>query len=61
MSLKSVHVLFIVLATAMTVVFGMWSLRSYSTPAAVAAFVIAAALAGYGTWFVRKSKGMGDE
>ena len=61
MSLKSVHILFIVLATVMNVIFGVWSLRSYSTVAAVVSFVIAAALIVYGIWFVGKSKGMSEQ
>ena len=61
MSLKSVHILFIVLATVVIVIFGVWSLRSYSTVAAVVSFVIAAALVAYGIWFVGKTKGMSEE
>ena len=61
MSLKSVHILFIVLATALTVMFGVWSLRNDSTLAAGVSFVIAAVLVVYGIWFVGKTKGMSDE
>jgi lipopolysaccharide export LptBFGC system permease protein LptF len=57
-SLKSVHILFIVLATALTVMFGVWSLRGYSTVAAGVSFLIAAGLIVYGVWFVGKTKGM---
>jgi hypothetical protein len=60
-SLKSVHILFIVLATVVIVIFGVWSLRSYSALAAVVSFVIAAALIVYGIWFVGKTKGMSEE
>jgi hypothetical protein len=43
------------------VIFGVWSLRSYSALAAVVSFVIAAALIVYGIWFVGKTKGMSEE
>ena len=61
MSLKSVHILFIVLATTVIAMFGVWSLRGGSTLAAVVSFVIAAALIVYGVWFVGKIKGMTEE
>ena len=61
MSLKSVHVLFIVLATTLVVMFGVWSLRNGSTAAAIASFVIGAGLCGYGVWFFGKTKGMKAE
>lgn len=61
MSLKSVHILFIVLATTLVVMFGVWSLRQGSTAAAIASFLIGAALVGYGMWFLGKTKGMKAE
>ena len=61
MSLKSVHILFIVLATTVIAMFGVWSLRVGSTLVAVVSFLIAAALIVYGVWFVGKIKGMTEE
>ncbi len=61
MSLKSVHILFIVLATVLCVMFGVWSLRTDSTVAAVVSFVVAAALVAYAVWFLNKIKGMSEQ
>ena len=61
MSLKSVHILFIVLATVVCVTFGVWSLRTYSTVAAVVSFVVAAALVVYAVWFLNKTKAMSKQ
>jgi hypothetical protein len=57
-SLKAVHILFIVLAASLAFVFGVWSLRFYSVPFAAASFLVGIALVAYGTWFVKKTKGI---
>ena len=56
MSLKAVHILFIVLSASLAVLFGVWSLRFYAAPAAVVSFMVGAGLIGYGVWFVKKTK-----
>ena len=61
MSLRSVHILFIVLATALAVMFGVWSLRNYSTLVAIASFAVGVILAVYGIWFVSKTKDVSEE
>ena len=58
MSLRAVHILFIVLSASLAFVFGAWSLRFYSTAVGAASFVAGAGLVGYGVWFVKKTKGM---
>ena len=58
MSLKAVHILFIVLSASLAVLFGVWSLRFYAAPLALVSFVAAAGLIGYGIWFVKKTKGI---
>ena len=58
MSLKAVHILFIVLSASLAFVFGAWSLRFYSAAVGAASFVVGAGLAGYGVWFVKKTKGI---
>ena len=59
MSLKGFHVLFITASVLLAVGFGVWALRrpdgGYHA-AGVGAFVVAAGLIAYETWFLRKSR-----
>jgi len=63
MSLKSFHIIFIAMATVLSVSFGVWALRQYANvPSAgllammVGSMVFAAVLVVYGVWFLRKLK-----
>jgi hypothetical protein len=65
-SLKAVHICFIILATGLAVGFGFWALRDYSASKnltylilGISSFVIGAALVGYLFWFVVKMKKVG--
>jgi hypothetical protein len=60
-SLKAVHILFIVLSASLAFAFGFWSLRFYSTAVGAASFIVGAGLVGYGVWFVKKTKGIEGE
>lgn len=55
MSLKAVHLLFIVLSALLSAGLGWWARQQYPLMA-VACAVLAVALAIYGVWFVRKLK-----
>jgi high-affinity Fe2+/Pb2+ permease len=61
MSLKAFHVLFVTVATLLTLGFGVWSLRvgdaSYLS-LGVISMAVAAGLVIYGVWFLRKMKGV---
>ena len=61
MSLKAVHIVFLVLSTCIAAGFGVWATLRYNTGnelfyaiAAVCAFTTAAALPVYGARFLRK-------
>jgi hypothetical protein len=55
MSLKGFHIVFITASFALAVAFGLWCLgEGPGMPAAVASFAVAAALIGYGFWFLKK-------
>jgi len=61
MGLKGVHVMFIVAATSVMVLFGLWSLQQYRATGGgdmlatgVVSLVLGVGLLGYGTWFLRK-------
>ncbi len=61
MSLKAVHLAFIVVSTALCVFFSVWSMMQYNTGHAgamlggsIAAMLAAAALVVYATRFLRK-------
>jgi hypothetical protein len=65
-SLKAFHVLFIAAATVLAGGLGVWCLREHAAASdgagtiacAVASFAAAAGLVAYGTWFLRKVKGL---
>ena len=67
MSLKGVHILFIVFSIALALMMSVWALRMYSSPlgsaghlsVAVLSLVSAAALVLYAVKFVRKTRRMG--
>lgn len=61
MSLRGFHILFIVMATALTLAFGWWAFHAWRTThaagfgwTAAGAAIAAVALAGYGVAFYRK-------
>ena len=64
MSLKGVHILFIVFSIAVAVMMSVWALRMYSSPlgsaghlsVAVLSLLSAAALVLYAVKFVRKTR-----
>ena len=63
MSLKTFHILFVVLSTLLSVGFGVWAVGRYMDGSGAvyllvtgAAMVFAAALIAYGFWFLRKLK-----
>jgi hypothetical protein len=55
MSLRAFHVLFISAAVLLALGFGYWCLAEHPV-AAGASFVVAVALVGYETWFLRKTR-----
>jgi hypothetical protein len=64
-SLKAFHVLFIAAATLLAGGLGVWCLREHAAAdgagtlaGAVASFAAAGGLVAYGTWFLRKVKGL---
>jgi hypothetical protein len=67
MSLKAVHVLFIVLSIALTVMMGVWAAGMYISPtgsaghlgAAVLSLLAGVALSVYAVKFVRKARRIG--
>lgn len=69
MSLKGVHVLFIVLSIALAVVMAIWALAQYASPAGSAGHLatgVASLAAGFGlvvyaVRFVRKARRIGLE
>lgn len=63
MNLRLVHAVLILLSAALAVLFGVWCLGQYSRDeqsgnliAAVVAFVVAAGLVAYDSWFLRKTR-----
>ena len=64
MSLKTVHLLFIIAVILLSFGFGTWSLMNYMTPAgvvqdlvlAIAAGLVGLGLMGYEVYFLRKTK-----
>ena len=63
MSLKTVHIVFITIATLTAAGFGVWLVRSYFATGsgldlmmAILAFLGAIGLPVYGRWFLRKMK-----
>lgn len=66
MSLKNIHVVFITLATLLCLLFASWCWEAYRAEGgagmlafAVGSFGAALGLVVYGTWFLRKMKGIG--
>ena len=67
MSLKAIHVCFIILAAALAIYFGFWSLHEYaasgnfvSLAMATGSFIGAGALLVYLLWFLSKMKRVGQ-
>ena len=67
MSLKAVHVCFIILATGLALGFGFWALRDYSASKnfthlvlGMGSFVGAGVLVGYLVWFLVKMRKLGQ-
>ena len=63
MNLRAVHAILILLSAALAVLFGVWCLGQYSRDhqvvnliSAIVAFVLAAALVAYDSWFLRKTR-----
>ena len=63
MNLRWFHALLILLSAALAVLFGVWSLGQYGQghavghlASAVAAFVVAAGLLVYDSWFLRRTR-----
>ncbi len=64
MSLKSIHIVFILASSLMTIVFGYWSWREYFSPESspihlaygVSCIIGLAGLLAYGRYFLRKLK-----
>lgn len=63
MNLRLVHAFLILLSAALAVLFGVWCLGQYSRDdqavnlaAAIIAFVVAAGLVAYDSWFLRKTR-----
>ncbi|MCG8405802.1 MAG: hypothetical protein MI923_11450 [Phycisphaerales bacterium] len=61
MSLKAFHVFFLAVSLLMTLGFGVWAIRDYldagkqsSLYLGTGSFVVAALLAVYGVWFLKK-------
>ena len=68
MSLKTVHILFITVSVLLGLATGVWGLREYSSQGdgsylalGVSSLVLAVGLLGYGTWFLRKTRGIGKD
>lgn len=64
MSLKAIHLVFIVCSTLLAAGFGAWALAQRGSDGgaylalAVVSFTAAGALVVYGVWFVKKLKGV---
>lgn len=63
MNLRAVHAILILLSAALAVLFGVWCLGQYSRDqqtvnliSAIVAFVMAAGLVVYDSWFLRKTR-----
>lgn len=59
MSLKTLHLISIVLATALALGFGVWALDHGHPGLAGASFAAVVALVVYGIWFLKETKGVG--
>jgi len=65
-SLKTFHIIFVMVSTILAVGFGAWAIRDYqergepvSLVVGVGSLIGAVVLIGYGRWFLRKLKGVG--
>lgn len=65
MSLKTFHIVFVVVSTILALGFGVWAFREYRVSgdgttvwAGVGSLLAAVALVVYGFWFLRKLKGV---
>lgn len=63
MSLKAVHIVFIVCSTLLAASFGVWAVERPGGGAGylalgVISFAVAAGLVVYGVWFLKKLKGV---
>jgi hypothetical protein len=63
LTLKGVHIIFIVFATVVSIIFGVWAYQNYSYSekmgyliAAAGSFILAAVLAVYGALVAKKLK-----
>ena len=64
MSLKTFHIFFIIVSTALALGFGVWATRDFAASGSwvslslgVGSFVGSVVLVVYGAWFLRKLKG----
>jgi len=65
MSLKTFHLVFVMVSTALSLGFGVWAVRHYRAAGETASLVIgvlsligAVVLVWYGRWFLHKLKGV---
>lgn len=58
MSLRWVHIFFILAADSLCILFGLWGLQSGTQALGVASLGVSVALLFYLVWFIRKSKGL---
>jgi hypothetical protein len=64
MSLKAFHICFIVLSSSLALVFGVWAFQNLEPQSGarlacgVGGFLVAGSLLGYGSWFLRKMRGL---
>lgn len=64
MSLKAIHIIFVIASSLLTVFFGLWSWRQYASPDgtslhlayALLSIVALGSLLAYGRYFLRKLK-----
>ncbi len=63
MSLKAVHIFFIIVSTLLAVGFGLWAVDDFGRSQSwvilslgVGSFIASGALVWYGVWFLRKLK-----
>ncbi len=68
MSLKTFHVVFIAVSLFLTIGFGVWAVKAYSSTGdamtlamGVGSFVSTILLSVYGVWFLKKLRGISFE
>ena len=66
MSLKSFHIVFIVAAGALALLFGLWGIDDWRTNGitsslwlGIGSLIVGACLVPYGIWFLRKTRKVG--